>query len=402
MIRVAFVEQESQMGGVEYSTLILASALDRKRFQPVVIVPEHGPLVEHCQSRNISVLLAPRPTFRSASWRIAGRTVADPLAMLLNPLRLERASAMLAQVLRAFSPDLVITKGLLVHFYGGLAARRLRVPCLWHVQDEVPPERARGLYLRTLQLAGQVLAASVVGDAASIAAQFPAHPAVTTVYNGIDTDEYAPGTVAGTLRHDLGIPTDAILIGNLARLTDWKGQHVLIEAFNVIAQHFPMAHLVLIGSPLFDNDQYEQRLRLMAAIGAGAGRIHFAGYRTDTAASLAALDLYVHPSLRKDTAPLALLSALSTGLPTIISAVPGMLEVVEPGVSALTTPSGDSQVLAEQLSLLLSQPELGKRLGQAARTSAVARFSISVHTTQMQAMIESALTNVSASSHHRG
>ncbi len=379
------------MGGVEYSTLALATTLDRDIYAPIIIAPEHGPLIEHCRMAGIPTLIASRPRFRPTSFRVAGHTLADPLAMLANPARLLRAADNLYQVLRACSPGLVLTKGLLAHFYGGIAARRAGAVCIWHVQDEVPAQRAGGCYLHGLQLAARLLADTVIGDSVSIAAQFPNHPRVYAIHNGIDTAEYAPETTPGTLRRDLGIPNGAMLIGNLARLTDWKGQHVLIEAFSQVASAFPMAHLVLIGSPLFDNDGYERRLRQIAASGAAPERVHFAGYRTDTAASLACLDIYAHPSVRKDTAPLALLSALASGLPTVISDVAGMLEVVDPGTSALVVPVGDVSALSHALRTMLSLSTLCERLSAAARASAISRFSIQAHTRQMSALFDRAI-----------
>ena len=379
---VVFVEQESQLGGVEMSTLVVAQGLDRSRYTPIVIAPQTGPLTTRCADADIPVYLSPRPHFRSASWRWRGHTFADPLALAVNPLRLWRASLPLAQRLADCAADLVVTKGLLAHFYGGWAARRLGLPCIWHVQDEVPERRAAGLYLRALRWAAQRLAAAVIGDAATIARQFSGHPNVYVVYNGIDTEEFSPQTRPGSLRADLGIPADALLVGNLARLTDWKGQHLLIEAAHRLAADEPRLHLVLIGSPLFDDDGYEKRMRRLAADGSAAARIHFAGYRTDAAACLAALNIYVHPSLRKDTAPLALLSALATGLPVVISAVPGMLEVVQPDC-ALIFPPGDSQGLTGHLRDLLRQPTLRGQLSVCARALAERRFSVPAHVEAM-------------------
>ena len=395
MLHIALVEQESRMGGVEFSTLQLASSLDRARYRPHVIVPDQGPLFYACQATGVETVVCPRPSFRSASFRLGKRTLADPLSMVFNPLQLWRASRSLQRELHALEIDLVITKGLLAHFYGGRAARNLGILCIWHVQDEVPAERARGLYLRGLRNAANHLATAVIGDARSIAAQFAGHPRVYTVYNGIDVTEYSPYTSPGTLRKDLGIPDSAIVVGNLARLTPWKGQHVLLEAFQRLAPDFPNVHLVLVGSALFDSDHYERQLRKMAAGGPAPDRIHLAGYRTDTAQTLASMDVYVHPSLRKDTAPLALLSALSTGLPTIISDVPGMLEVIEPGQSALVFGSGKSGELTEQLRILLEQPWLRRRLGCRARSLAVERFSVEAHTRAMTAVFSETLASSS-------
>jgi len=392
-LTLAIVEQESQMGGVEMSTLALARTLDRQRYRPVVIAPETGPLVTQCQASNVPVLLSPRPGFRSASFRLAGCTLADPIAIVGNPRRLWQAAGPLAQQLIACQADLVLTKGLLAHFYGGWAARRLGIPCIWHVQDEIPPRRAGGLYLRGLQATAQQLAVAVVGDAQSIATQFPRHPHVCVVYNGIDPDEFAPTVPVGALRDGLGIPREAQLVGNLARLTAWKGQHVLVEAFNRLALEFPDLHLALVGSVLFDDGSYEQRLRRLAAEGPAPRRVHFAGYRSDTARVLADLDLYVHPSLCKDTAPLALLSALATGLPTVVSAVPGILEVVEPGKSTLVFPPGDAAALATHLRALLTGPEASAQLGRAGRALALSRFSTRAYTAAMTAVFDQVLTS---------
>lgn len=390
MTTLALVEQESQLGGVEMSTLVLVENLDQRFYRPLVIAPEEGPLTERCRAASVPVYLSSRPRFRSASWRWRGHTLADPLAMLVNPARLRRAAQPLARLLAECQADLVVTKGLLTHFYGGWAARQVAIPCIWHVQDEIPERRAGGLYLRALRWAARRWADAIIGDAATIAAQFRDHPSVYLVYNGIDLDEFSPQTQPGSLRRDLGIPDDALLVGNLARLTEWKGQHMLIEAVHGLVDRYPRLHLVLIGSALFDDNRYEQRLRRMAVDGPAAGHIHFAGYRTDPAGCLAALDVYVHPSLRKDTAPLALLSALATGLPVMISAVPGMLEVVMPD-SALTFPAGDSEMLAAHLRSLFTRPELCRQLSTAARQLAENRFGIRHYVNGMTRVFDQAM-----------
>ena len=394
VVKLAFVSQESRMAGVEYSTLYLAGALDRSLYVPMVIAPEEGKLVSRCRSLDIPVHIVARPRFRSSSFRIKGHTLANPVTTLANGANLWRATRPLTHLLHKQEVDLLVTKGLLVHFYGGWAARQLGIPCVWHVQDEVPVRRAGGLFLRGLQLAAGALATTVVGDAESITAQFPEHPRTQTVYNGVDTTEFSPHTAPGTLRQDLNIPEEALLIGNLARLTDWKGQDILIQAFHRLAVNCPHVHLVLIGSALFDDHRYEQRLKRIAREGPGRERIHFAGYRTDIAQTLAALDIYVHPSLRKDTAPLALLSALATGLPVIISDVPGMVEVVDDEVTGLIFSAGDANQLNMYLSTLVNEPALRGDMGYAARKAAIQRFSIDAHARQMTAVFEEAISGI--------
>src|SRR5207244_1975234 len=105
--------------------------------------------------------LVPRPRLFSTSLRIAGRHVINPFAWVANLLGFVLAARRLADALRKQSVDLVCTKGLAAHFYGGLAAWRVGTPCVWHVQDLVS-ERAGSLYARILGVAARYLARQVI------------------------------------------------------------------------------------------------------------------------------------------------------------------------------------------------------------------------------------------------
>src|SRR5207237_4489621 len=74
---------------------------------------------------------------------------------------------------------------------------------------------------------------------------------VFAVHNGVDTAIFTPeAALAGrrAMRERLGIPTDAPVVGCVARLMRWKGQATLLEAFVGISRRFPGALLVLAGS----------------------------------------------------------------------------------------------------------------------------------------------------------
>jgi glycosyltransferase involved in cell wall biosynthesis len=66
---------------------------------------------------------------------------------------------------------------------------------------------------------------------------------------------------------------------------------------------------------------------------------------------------------------------MATGLPIVASGVGGILELIDDGVTGLLTPPGDAQLLADQLCRLMNDPALAARLGHAARTEALARYS---------------------------
>lgn len=369
---IVFVGMTAQMSGVEYSTLYLARGLDRARWSPLVVCPEEGELIMRSREAKIPVALVPRPHFFSTSVRIAGRALVNPFAIIANLFALFIGAFPLAKFLRARKPGLVVTKGLLVHFYGGLAAKMANVPCVWHVQDRVS-DRLGPIFAWVLALGGRWLAREIIVDAESIAKQLkPVVPnqRISVIWNGVDTSEFSPSVDGSHVRSEWQVRDDDLLIGVIGRLTPWKGQHVLIDAFAQIAERLPQTRIVIVGSALFDTDAYARALRSAADQHGLDGRVLFAGYRADMPQVLAALDIVAHTALEKDSSPLAVVSAMAAGKPIICSNVEGTAPLFDPGVDGLIVPLGDGNALAQQLDCLIQNPERRQALGRAARAKA--------------------------------
>jgi glycosyltransferase involved in cell wall biosynthesis len=390
---VVFVDVSSQMSGVEFSTLYVAQQLDRASWLPLVVCAEEGDLPARCRAADVAVALVPHARFFSTGARLGKRIILNPFAVLYNIAVLVAAARPLARFLRERRSALVVTKGLLAHFYGGLAARWAGVPCVWHVQDRVS-ERAGQLLPWVLSAAGRVLAREIIADADSIARQlrtFVLSNRISVIWNGVDLDEFSPQNDGTSVRKEWGVCEEDLLIGSIARLTPWKGQNVLIEAFARIADQFPKAHLVFVGSALFDTDAYARRLKSDVVRLGIEDRVIFAGFRSDIPQVLAALDLVAHTSLEKDSSPLAVVSAMAAGKPIVCSNVDGTAELFKDGVDGLLVPSGYVDGLAERLGCLLSNAKLRTKLGNAAREKAERKLSVERFARECEAVFDRAL-----------
>ena len=390
MKQVVFIEVASQMSGVEFSTLYVAQHLDRAAWSPLVVCPEEGDLPSLCRAANIDVAIVPRTRFFSTSTRLGTRVFLNPFAILYNVAALVASARPLARLLRDRRPALVVTKGLLAHLYGGLAARWAGIPCVWHVQDRVS-ERAGKLFPWTASALGRLFAREIIADADSIARQlrtFVPADRISVIWNGVDLAQFSPQTDGAAIRKEWGVCADDLLIGAIARLTPWKGQEVLVEAFARVVVRFPHARLVLVGSVLFDTDAYARRLKAKVSRLGIDERVRFAGFRDDIPQVLAALDIVAHPSLEKDSSPLAVVSALAAGRPVVCSKVDGTAELFEDGVDGLLVPPGDVEALARALELLLGDANLRRRLGEAAREKAVRQLSVEQCAQACQAVFE--------------
>src|SRR6185295_3898206 len=171
--RVVFIECAAAMGGVQFSTLYLTERLDPALWKPLVVCPEDGNLPAACRRLGVEVRILPQPRLRSTSFRIRNDVrLPNPLAWLWDGVAMLETARRVRGFLKQTGADLVVTKGLFSHFYGGLAARTLGIPSIWHVQDFIS-ERFFGCYRRAFALAASLLPDHVIADGAAIGRQLP-------------------------------------------------------------------------------------------------------------------------------------------------------------------------------------------------------------------------------------
>jgi glycosyltransferase involved in cell wall biosynthesis len=161
---------------------------------------------------------------------------------------------------------------------------------------------------------------------------------------------------------------DAVLIGRVARLEPEKGMHVFIDAAAELAVGWPRAQFLVIGDgPLrVDLERHAEERGV-------AGRVHFLGFRDDARALIAQLDVLAISSLT-DGSPLAIVEAMTSGVPVVATACGGIPGQVRHGTDGLLVTPGDATAFAQALEWLLSNPQRTRSMGTAARLRAEAEF----------------------------
>jgi glycosyltransferase involved in cell wall biosynthesis len=94
---------------------------------------------------------------------------------------------------------------------------------------------------------------------------------------------------------------------------------------------------------------------------------HLLGQREDVPEVLAAMDVFVFPTLGADINSQAVSQAMAMGIPVAASAIPGNLEQASDGETALLFPPGDAGRLADVVCRLLEDPQLRQALAARAR-----------------------------------
>lgn len=210
--------------------------------------------------------------------------------------------------------------------------------------------------------------------ARSLARWFPVpRERIEVVYNGVDTRRFRPDPERGAaIRRSLGLGEDEVMVLFLSHVTRQKGLHVLLRALPRVRETWPRVRVVVAGV----GDYFAEGQALAQRLGTSS-HVLFVGEVPHERAPeyLAACDVFVLPTLRQEGLPFALLEAMASEKPVLVSRIGGVTSAVHDGVNGLLVRAGDPAALAEGLVRLLTDRELARRLARSARDTVLRAFS---------------------------
>jgi len=192
------------------------------------------------------------------------------------------------------------------------------------------------------------------------------------VYNGIvlSAEQSQPN-----LRSEWGIPATARIIGSLGYFAPAKGFQFLLLAFDHIAQLHDDAHLVIAGGDISGDTRFRHMLLTLKSVAQYGDRIHILGAQASGAAFMRNIDICAVPSITEGFS-LVLVEAMQFGKPGVVTSAGGCREVCRHEQEGLVFESRNIQDLASKLNRLLSYSDLASRLGKAGYTRAHTEFTI--------------------------
>ncbi len=336
-------------GGAEKQMALLATHLDPKQFEThVILLTRSGPLEQTLHEAGVGVHL------------IGKRSKLDPTALW----RLTRK-------LRQLAPDLVHTWLFAANSYGRWAARRAGVPVVVAGERCVDPWKSWWHYSIDRYLLKHTN--RIVTNTVAVVDFYAAH--------GIGKDNFTiipnavlPNNTTRITREQLferlGIPPRGRVVAAVGRLWKQKGYRDLIWAGELLRVAYRDVYLLIVG-----DGPERQALQTFRDRSGSQDAVRFVGHRTDAAELMTAVDVLWNGSLYEGQSN-TILEAMSLGVPTVASDIPGNRDLIVPGETGYLYPLTDLGALIRWTHALLQDDVRRTEMGDRARQRAAQHFSL--------------------------
>jgi glycosyltransferase involved in cell wall biosynthesis len=331
---------------------------------------------------------------RSYGYRVE---VVDEMRRAILPVKDYRTYRGLIRRFREIRPDVVHTHSSKAGIIGRWAAHRAGVPAIIHTIHGLAftastSRMVNGVYRwlerRAAPISTRIVCVADAMREQSLAARIGSPAQYVTVYSGMETAPFLnPPVSRDDVRRAYGIGAEDVVVGTIARLFYLKGHDDLLDLAPELCRRFPRLRFLWVGDGLL-RSQFEERIAKLGL----ADRFILTGLVPPAKIPelCNAMDILVHPSRREGLAR-ALAQGGLARVPVVTYDIDGNREGVLDGRSGYVLPPFDKAKLSDSLAVLLEDADRRRRMGEAGRAFALARFDEKVMVEALEGVYREAL-----------
>ncbi len=320
---------------------------------------------------------------------VGGQVMAFP-AGTKNPIRMLANARTISRLIETEGVDLVHARSRAPAWSALMAARRTEVAFVTTYHGAYGETNAAKRLYNGVMARGDIVIANSLYTAGLIAERYGTpRERIEVVHRGVDETGFDPRQVApervAALRARWGIAPDTPVILHAARLTNWKGQSVVIDAMARLSADGHLGHAVaILAGDAQGRDDYVHALQNQISRLGLQGVVRLVGHIDDIAAAYLAAHVTVIASTEPEAFGRTVIEAAAMGCPVIATDIGAPPETVlaQPAVAgdAMTgwlVPPGAAQILAERIAEALALPPASRAaLGARARQHVLANFTV--------------------------
>ncbi|WP_297338036.1 glycosyltransferase family 4 protein [Algoriphagus sp.] len=338
-----------------------------------VVLPHPGPLVEMLAELGVNVHIQNLGILRRkyfTPWGMFNRLKKSLLAYRFLT-RLHQTH----QFRFVYSNTLAVT-------VGAFWAKRNQMPHTWHIHEIIPGPKILLRFLRNLLDQSSAEPIAVSQAVADHWQKYLKKSQIQVIHNGISYEAFL--TAQPTLKKELKLDENTVLIGMIGRINPGKGQLFFLQLAELLLSSHQNLHFICVGDPYPGYEWILTELIKEIRNKKLEAKISYLGLRRDIPELMASMDIFVLPSVLPDSFPTVILEAMASGKPIVATQSGGASELVLAGETGFLIPIGDIESGVNALKKLIVDENLRKRMGERGRNRVLAEFSLETFKEKIQ------------------
>jgi len=371
MINILYLHAGAEMYGADKILLQLVSSIDKSRFNPIVVLPNNGILVNELKKKGVTTCVIDYPILRRKYLNFRG--IMHYIASY--SLSCKKIKDFLQE--RNIKIDIIHVNTTAV-LEGVLLKKMLNAKLIWHVHEILLKPKFVVNFISYLigKNSDKCVAVSKAVKGNLLHSKFINESQVEVIYNGVDSNYFTPENNSDYLYNDLKVPKKALKVGMIGRINSWKGQEDFVRAISPLLDRFPNLFAIIVGSA-FEGEEWRTRdLVTKIKNEKNFDRIIFSEFREDNAKIHNFFDVFVLPSTSPDPLPTVVLESMASGKPIVGYDHGGIQEMVSDKLNGYLVQPLDVKALGDKIELLLNSPEKRERMGKESRERQNSLFSL--------------------------
>jgi glycosyltransferase involved in cell wall biosynthesis len=371
MKKILFIHQSAELYGSDKTLLLLLKNLNREAFNPIVILPFDGPLKEALENENIEVIIAPVLKLY--------RNLFAPKNVIKFIIEIKTAFNLVNELHKKHQFDLIYSNTLAV-LLGIMFAWKNKINHLWHVHEIIEkPTLFKKAFINLLSLKCNTF---IVYNSHATRVFWEVNQNIKNkgivIWNGIEIGISKIGlSEISEIRTNLfSSQSNEIVIALVGRISRWKGQMILLNAFNILLQNNKNIKLVFVGSPPPNQENFQFDLEKKIADFNLENRVVIIPFQNEIHKIWQAIDIAVVPSTEPEPFGMVAIEAMMAKKPIVGSNHGGLKEIIKNNETGfLFTPNSVDELIIS-LEKLIQCKSLRDEMGEKGYLRVIEEFSV--------------------------
>ncbi len=352
IMNILILHSSSGLYGSSKILLSFTKVFLEQGHSPVVVLSEEGPLSDELRKTGAEVKIIRLGVIRRKYYSVGGIINRSFISV--------KAFFALRKLIRRKKIDLVYSNTTAV-LIGAVVAKMTSIRHIWHVHEiiETPSflYKTIGWMLNTMSNKVIVVSNAVKDHWKKVVSENK----IILVYNGFDYAEFDHNKT--TLKDDLKLDNNTLMIGTIGRIHFWKGQDYFLEIAGILSSKYPFARFIIAGDAYPGYEYLYEEFEAIKEKHQINDVVFDLGFRSDIVNVMNAFDIFVLPSISHDPFPTVVLEAMAASKPVVATDQGGSREMVEEGISGILIPINEPGKAAARMAELIEDRMLRQQMG---------------------------------------